>query len=214
MGQGWRDVFTPVLRPSVKLTGGAAHIARMSPKQKKIAVIAAVVVAVVIIVIAIASCSPRKERPESVRPAAGSGYMSSAYASCVPPMACGPHYASYVPPYFLAHPSFIYLSPYRSYYTPSFNGRSYTAARTPAGRAPVTSRTTTPYPPGYKPVPGDFRPPTAPAAVPSQVPTSAPAPSRAPAPKTTVRPPAKKAEPAKKAPSAPKSAPRSRSGRR
>jgi hypothetical protein len=90
-------------------------------------------------------------------------------------MACGPHYAGYVPPFYAAHPSFVMLTPYSSYYAPSFSGRSYRTVQTPAGRAPVTARTPLPYPPGYKPVPGDFQPPKAPAK--ASVPTSAPLPS-------------------------------------
>jgi hypothetical protein len=84
-----------------------------------------------------------------------------ATATCVPPLACGPSYGSYIPPYFVSHPSYALLSPYHSLYTPSFNGRSYSVDRTPAGRAPVAARKPLPYPPGYKPVPGDFQPPTA-----------------------------------------------------
>jgi hypothetical protein len=132
-------------------------------RNKKVTIIIIAVVTITLIVIGISSCTRNNERRPTSSGVIASGYSSSGYTSCVPPLACGPHYAGYVPPYYMTHPSMILFSPYRSYYTPSFNGRSYTAARTPVGKAPVTSRTPMPYPPGYKPVPGDFQPPTAPA---------------------------------------------------
>lgn len=123
-----------------------------------LAVVAAITV--VLIIIGISSCSPSKE-------SVAGDFSGGAAASCVPPLACGPHYASYVPPYYLAHPSYALMTPYSALYAPSFNGRSYSVARTPAGRAPVAARKPLPYPPGYKPVPGDFQPPTARGNVPS-----------------------------------------------
>jgi hypothetical protein len=150
-------------------------------RTHKIIVAAAAVVLVIILIASMASCSPKK--------ADGGGTWDSGRSAtgCVPPLACGPHYAGYVPPFFLSHPSYTLLSPYRSLYAPSYNGRSYTTVQTPAGRAPVTTRKPMPYPPGYKPVPGDFQPPTA----------KAPAPAPA---KPAVKPPA----PAKKQADAPK----------
>jgi hypothetical protein len=144
-------------------------------RTRKILVAAAAAVAIILIIVGIASCAAQK-RPEPAGLGLSSGgYVSSGYSSCVPPMACGPHYAGYVPPYYAAHPSFVMLTPYSSYYAPLLTGRSYTAVQTPAGRAPVTARTPMPYPPGYKPVPGDFQAPKAPAK--ASVPTSAPRPS-------------------------------------
>ncbi len=180
----WSPFHGPVIT-----TRTAAHIARMSPKQKKAAIIAAAAAVVILIIIGIASCST-SSRPEASAAPAGSfsGGVSTPYASgaCVPPLACGPTYANYVPPYYQAHPSFIYLTPYSAFYTPLFNGRSYTATRTPAGKAPVTTRTPMPYPPGYKPVPGDFQPPTAPAkATPAAPRPTVPAPVKSPADTTS-----------------------------
>lgn len=201
----------------------AAHIARMSPKQKKIAIIAAAaVVAVIIVVMLIASCAPKGERSASGSGAVSSGYSSAGSTSCVPPMVCGPHYAGYVPPYFMAHPSFIYFTPYSSHYRPSYNGRSYTATRTPAGQGPGTSQTPMAYPPGYKPVPGDFQPPTASAKASAPVATQPSQAAAVPTSKSTVKAtePAKKAPavktpaPAKKAPATPKTAPKTKSGGR
>lgn len=148
-------------------------------------IIVGVSVALIALVIAIASSSPA--RPAAIQESPASD------VSCHAPLACGPSYAGYVPPYYLAHPSFAYLSPYSAFYAPVFNGRSYTVTRTPAGSAPMTPRSPMPYPPGYKPVPGDFQPPTAPKAsvpVPSvKAPApavKAPAPAvKAPAPKTS-----------------------------
>lgn len=195
------------------VTVPAAHMGSMS-RNHKIVIIAVAVVTIVLIIIGIASCAAKDEPASGAAPVSG-GYSSAAYAGCVPPMACGPHYAGYIPPYYAAHPSFVLLTPYSSYYAPSFNGKAYTTVRTPAGRAPVTSRTAMPYPPGYKPVPGDFRPPTAPAKAP---PVPATQPSVAvPAPKPSVKAPApavKAPAPVRKAPSAPRPAPRSKSGGR
>jgi hypothetical protein len=144
-------------------------------RNRKIFIAAAAAAAIILIIIGIASCSAQKRPESSSMGLSSGGYTQSGFSSCVPPMACGPSYAGYIPPYYAAHPSLVLLSPYSSYYTPSFNGRSYTTVRTPIGKAPVTSRTPMPYPPGYKPVPGDFQPPTAPAK--ASVPTSASRPS-------------------------------------
>lgn len=132
---------------------------------KKTWIILAAVAAVVLLVFVFASCSaPRKD-------AQGEGYPEVSQASavgCYPPLACGPHYGGYVPPYYALHPSFLYLSPYHALYSPVLTGRTYSVSRTPAGRAPVSNRPAMPYPKGYRPVPGDFQPPTAPA-VPARV---------------------------------------------
>lgn len=146
-------------------------------RNHKLVIIIAAAVAAILIVIGIASCGPQKRPEPSGAGLSSGGYTQSGFSSCAPPMACGPSYPGYVPPYYAAHPSFVYLSPYSAYYTPVLNGRTYTVAQTPAGRAPATARTPMPYPPGYKPVPGDFRPPTAPAkaSVPAPVASKAPA---------------------------------------
>ncbi|HEX9086746.1 MAG TPA: hypothetical protein VF867_04390 [Arthrobacter sp.] len=154
-------------------------------RTHKIVIAAVAVITVILIIIGISSCAPSKE-------ASAGEYSQASAVSCVPPLACGPSYAGYVPPYYLAHPSFAYLSPYSAFYAPTLRGGSYTAVRTPAGRAPVSTRAPMPYPSGYKPVPGDFQPPTAPKAsapavkAPSKTPAKAPAP-KAPAPKTPPR---------------------------
>ncbi|GAA4034420.1 hypothetical protein GCM10023063_18070 [Arthrobacter methylotrophus] len=137
-------------------------------RKKKIAIIALAAVTIILTIIGISSCTADRA---SESKASGSGNVSTGSSSyygcpCVPPLACGPYYSGYVPPYYLAHPAYTLLTPYRSYYVPSYNGRSYTAARTPAADLPVAPRSPMPYPPGYKPVPGDFRPPTAPTAKP------------------------------------------------
>jgi hypothetical protein len=153
----------------------------MSRNYKLVIIVAAAVTAI-LIVIGIASCGSQNQKlPEpSTMSLSGGGYAQSGFTSCAPPLACGPYYAGYVPPYYAAHPSFVYLTPYRAYYTPVFNGRSYTVAQSPTGRAAVTSRTPMPYPAGYKPVPGDFQAPTAPKVPPAPA-VKAPSPVKAPA---------------------------------
>lgn len=191
----------------------AVHMGSMTRNRKiaLIAVAAAAAVTIILIIVGISSCASQKRPESSGTDLSSGGYSSSGYSSCVPPMACGPSYAGYIPPYYAAHPSLVLLSPYSSYYTPSFNGRSYTTVRTPVGKAPVSSRTPMPYPPGYKPVPGDFQPPTAPAKA-TQAP--APKPSVA-APKPSVKAPAPVVKaPAPVKPAAPKVAPKTKSGGR
>lgn len=121
-------------------------------------VILASVAAVILLIVVIASCSgPRNEAH------GGSLEVSQASAvGCYPPLACGPHYAGYIPPYYAVHPTYLYLSPYHALYSPVLVGKTYRVSRTPAGLAPVSARPAMPYPPGYKPVPGDFKAPTAP----------------------------------------------------
>lgn len=155
----------------------------MSRNHKLVIIVAAAVTAI-LVVIGIASCGAQKRDEPSALGLSSGGYTESGFSSCAPPLACGPSYPGYVPPYYLAHPSFVYLSPYSAYYTPVFNGRSYTVTQSPAGRAPATARTPMPYPPGYKPVPGDFQAPTAPKAPAAPAPVvKAPAPVvKAPAP--------------------------------
>lgn len=147
--------------------------------SKKTWIIIAVVAAAILVVVGFASCSA--PHPESR--AGDFGGQGSPDVSCYPPLACGPSYAGYIPPYYAAHPSYAYLSPYRAFYAPAIVGHSYTVSRTPAGVAPVAARPPLPYPTGYKPVPGDFQAPTAPK-------SPAPAP-KAPAP--AVKAPAVKA---------------------
>lgn len=133
----------------------------MSRIPKKTWIILAAVAAVVLLVIAFASCSaPRKDAGNDDSP----DVSPASAVGCYPPLACGPHYAGYIPPYYALHPSFLYLSPYRSLYSPVLVGKKYSVSRTPVGRAPVSRRPAMPYPEGYRPVPGDFQAPTAPRA--------------------------------------------------
>jgi hypothetical protein len=166
-------------------------------RTHKIVIAVAAVVLVIVLIASIASCSPKKTVASGTWQG---GYSATATTSCVPPLACGPSYAGYIPPYYLSHPSYTLLTPYSSLYRPVYNGRTYTAARTPAGRAPVATRKPLPYPPGYKPVPGDFQPPTAKAPAPAKPSVKAPA-------------PAKKAEAPKPAPKQISKVPADRSGR-
>lgn len=158
--------------------------------SKKTWLIVAVAAAAILLVIVFASCSAPSTDQRSP------GAIDDAPASdvsCHVPLACGPSYAGYVPPYYVAHPMFAYLSPYSAFYTPVFNGRSYTVSRTPAGLAPAVPRSTMPYPPGYKPVPGDFQPPTAPKApAPAPPAVKAPAPVKAPAVRAPAPPASRK----------------------
>lgn len=153
--------------------------------SKKTWIIVGIASAAIVLIIAFASCSAPREEP---RGAASLQRDQASAVGCYPPLACGPYYADYVPSYYQAHPASLYLSPYRTFYTPVFNGRSYSVSRTPAGLAPVTSRPPMPYPPGYKAVPGDFQPPTAPKNPAPQTPVKAPAPAgKAAAMKTSRR---------------------------
>lgn len=48
---------------------------------------------------------------------------------CMPPYACGPFYAGYVPVYYVAHPYSLYFSPYAAMYNYSFYHGVLTPAR-------------------------------------------------------------------------------------
>lgn len=149
-------------------------------------IIIAVALAAILVVVLVVSCTPKKRQEEAVRPV-GSGSFAS--TPCAPPLACGPYYSGYVPAYFIAHPSFSYLSPRGRLYAPTVSGGSY--KRPVQTNLPSPARTPMPYPSGYKPVPGDFVPPTAPAsgATPAaSVPASTPmatAPTSAPTHRAT-----------------------------
>lgn len=175
-------------------------MSRLSRTHK---IIIAAGLAVILIVILVVSCTPKKAEP--VESFGGSSSGSFASAPCAPPLACGAYYPTYVPPYILAHPSYSYLTPYGFLYAPTYSQGSY---RAQPNTAIATKRSPMPYPPSYKPVPGDFKAPTAPkapAAKPADPKPAAPAPAapKASAPKPVDPKPAAPKAPAPK-PAAPK----------
>jgi hypothetical protein len=181
-------------------------MSRLSRTHK---IIIAAGLAVILIIILVVSCSPKKTEPKESFGVSSSGSFAS--APCAPPLACGAYYSTYVPPYIVAHPSYSYLTPYGFLYAPTYSQGSY---RAQPNTAIATKRSPMPYPPGYKPVPGDFNPPGAPAGkatVPSSAPSvkaSAPQPTKAATAPTKAAPVPTRAAPApvapKKAPDVPK----------
>lgn len=161
--------------------------------SKKTWIIVGTAAALILLVIAFASCSAQRKESDAYDSLDGS---QASAVGCYPPLACGPHYAGYIPPYYAMHPSYLYLSPYRALYSPVLVGKTYVVSRTPAGLAPVSTRPPMPYPKGYKPVPGDFQAPTSKVTAPAPAPT---VPARnAPAPTAAARnAPADKAAPQK-----------------
>lgn len=58
--------------------------------------------------------------------------------SCVPPYACGPLYAGYVPAFYVAHPYGLYLSPwYSAYHVTVINHRTIVSAAPYSAARPV-----------------------------------------------------------------------------
>lgn len=80
----------------------------------------------------------------------GNADADDRYDDCVPPYACGPSYAGYVPVYYQLHPYSLFFTPYASFYHFTYVSGHMTVARTSSRPfTPANVRLSAPTSPTY-----------------------------------------------------------------